>query len=125
MSFKYRDLKDLDSVREVKQIIVENKIENLLRGSHEEQFKWLASAIGVSTLMQFQGWSEFIEITERRNLFVHANGKVSAQYINICKKHKSIDGNISIGSTLEVSKEYFENAFKNLYKISIMLSYMP
>ena len=51
---KYRDLKDLDSVREVKQIIVENKIENLLRGSHEEQFKWLASAIGVSTLMQFQ-----------------------------------------------------------------------
>lgn len=112
MSFKYRDLKDLDSVREVKQIIVENKIESLLRDSHEEQFKWLASAIGVSTLMQFQGWSEFIEITERRNLFVHANGKVSAQYINICKKHKSIDGNISIGSTLEVSKEYFENAFK-------------
>lgn len=124
MSFKYRDLKDLDSVREVKQIIVENKIESLLRDSHEEQFKWLASAIGVSTLMQFQGWSEFIEITERRNLFVHANGKVSAQYINICKKHKALDCNISIGSTLKVSKEYFENAFKNLYKISIMLSYM-
>lgn len=124
MKFTYRDLKDLDSIREVKQVIVESKIENLLRDSHIEQFKWLASAMEVSTLTQFNGWSDFVELTERRNLFVHANGKVSAQYVTICKKYEALQEGVSIGTILGVDKSYFEKAFKNLYKIAIMLSHI-
>ena len=56
MQFCYRDLQGLDSIREVKRIIVDKKIEDLLRGSHAEQFKWLADALGVHTLTKFEDW---------------------------------------------------------------------
>ena len=33
-------------------------------------------------------WPAFMEITERRNLFVHTDGMVSSQYMTVCKLHK-------------------------------------
>src|SRR2546423_10410038 len=32
-------------------------------------------------------WPVFVEVTERRNLFAHCSGKVSAQYLTVCDNH--------------------------------------
>lgn len=124
MTFSYRDLQGLDNLTDVRKRIVDKRVETLLRDSHVAQIDWLAKAIKVDTLRAFKGWADFVEVTERRNLFVHANGTVSSQYIENCKKHEAFDRSILEGNKLVVDKAYFDKAFKVLYKIAIMLSQM-
>jgi len=124
LPFLYRDLQTFTDLRDIKNIIIDKNVETLLRDSHEEQFNWFSKALGVSTLKSFDGWSDFIELTERRNLFVHSNGTVSEQYITICKKHSALQKDIIAGNQLSVDKSYFEKAYKILYKTAIMLTQM-
>lgn len=124
MTFRYRDLQQFDNLSDVRKRIIDKRVEKLLRDSHVAQIDWLAGALGVGTLKAFKGWPEFVEVTERRNLFVHANGTVSAQYIDNCKNHAALDATILEGNQLTVDKAYFDKAFKILYKMAIMLSQM-
>jgi hypothetical protein len=68
-------------------------------------------------------WEKFIEITERRNLFVHSDGVVSSQYLNNCKVYKvKFEKEPQAGDKLVVTPEYFDLAYKTLYEISVKLT---
>lgn len=122
-TFTYKDLENLQSLKDVRKSIIDKKIDTELRESHIEQLNWLAGQLEVSTLTVFNGFSDFVEITQRRNLFVHADGIVSDQYIKVCKNHKALDENIQAGAKLDVSRECFEKAYHVLYRIGIMLTF--
>lgn len=122
-TFTYKDLESLQSLKDVKKLIVEKKIDTELRESHIEQLNWLAGQLGVSTLKEFNGFSDFVEITQRRNLFVHADGIVSDQYIAVCQTYNALDENIKAGAKLDVSHEYFNRAYHVLYRLGIMLTF--
>lgn len=122
MNFTYRQLAEYETLKEVKKNIIDNTIDKLFRDSHTEQMEWLEKAIEVNTLKQFAGWPSFIELTERRNLFVHADGIVSSQYLNECKKCKYNTNGIELGSKLTVDDEYFHKSFSLLYEMGIMLT---
>lgn len=121
-TFVYRDLVAFDSIKEVKKILIDERIDNLLRGSHTEQINWLEKAFCIQSLKKFDGWKKFIELTERRNLFVHSNGVVDSQYIAICQKNGYDTVGISIGTQLSVDKDYFVAAYKLVYQMGIVLS---
>lgn len=124
-SFCYRDLCDYSSVQEVKVEIVDETVEELLRDSHVKQFSWLATAMGISKLNDFKEWPDFVELTERRNLFVHSDGVVSQQYITVCGNEKvNMAKDVVKGCQLNVDKDYFEKAFKTLYIVGIKLTQM-
>ena len=106
----------------MKKLIIDNTIDKLFRDSHKEQIQWFEKAFEVNTLRKFAGWGDFIELTERRNLFVHADGIVSGQYIEECKKNDYQLGNINIGRKLIADNEYFEKSFRLLYEMAIMLT---
>ena len=124
MSFLYRDLQALESLKDVKNKIINKCIEDRLRDSHTKQFSWLAKALNVDELTKFEGWADFVELTERRNLFVHANGIVSGQYILECEKYQKLPPERIVGTQLSVDKDYFEKSYRLLYKIGIMLTQM-
>ena len=124
MQFLYKDLQQLKSLSDVKKKIIDKIIETQLRDSHRSQFDWLAKTLGVETLTKFSGWEEFVELTERRNLFVHSNGTVSTQYIEMCTKYGLLTAGIIEGMQLKVDDTYFENAYKTLYKTSVLLTQM-
>ncbi|MCG7859183.1 hypothetical protein MD537_19565, partial [Flavihumibacter sediminis] len=68
-------------------------------------------------------WEKFVEITERRNLFVHCDGVVSSQYLSNCRGAKvKFEKQIQVGEKLDVSPEYFDLAYKSLYEISVKLT---
>ncbi len=122
MNFLYRELVEYDSIKEVKKKIVETTIEKLFRDSHTEQIAWMEKAITIKTLRDFASWPNYIELTERRNLFVHSDGVVSSQYINECQKSGyKVDG-IPIGSRLLADKTYFDQSYNLLYEMAIMLT---
>ena len=123
-TFCYRDVCQYNSIQEIKQQIIDDIIDNLLRESHIEQIKIIAKLLGVNTLTKFEDWSAFVELTERRNLFVHTNGKISSQYIEICRKNSIDVSKCKLGEQLIVDKAYFTKAYEVLYIMGIMLSQM-
>lgn len=116
-------LMEFKSVENAKEYILEKEIETVLRKSHAEQFDWLEKKFGIHLRKGLPVWPTFIELTERRNLFVHANGVVSSQYLRVCKEHNvSLDEDIQVGKELDVSREYFIQAYKCIYEIGVKLA---
>ncbi|MCT7977617.1 hypothetical protein [Laspinema olomoucense] len=120
----FKQILEFDNLNSVKEHILEKEIETVLRESHTEHFKWLETKLGFNTLRKFDTkvWEDFIELTERRNLFVHCDGIVSSQYVKVCKEN-SVDNikSIEVGKTLDVNKKYFHKAYSSIYEISIKL----
>lgn len=121
-AFLYRDLQNFEVLSEVKACIIDDTIEGLLRDSHTKQIDWLEKVLDIKTLKQFEGWGNFIELTERRNLFVHSDGIVSSQYLSECSKWNVSVGDLSLGAKLSVDRDYFNAAYKLLYAMAIKLS---
>ena len=86
-NISFSDLMKFKSLKEAKDIIVEKEVETILRENHYKQIKWFENKLGMTLTKDLDIFSDFIEITERRNLFVHSNGVVSRQYLQICNEH--------------------------------------
>ena len=76
-----------DSISAVREATLNTEVEDLLRKSHPDQFSSLESKFNVELRKGLQEWPTFVELTERRNLYVHARGVVSRQYLDMCRKH--------------------------------------
>ena len=120
--FNYTDIIKFNSIDEIKEYVIEKEIETVLRKSHAKQFDWLEKLLGMTLRKGLDIWPTFIEVTERRNLFVHCDGVVSSQYIKNCERHKvDLDG-IKLGDQLKVSHEYFKKAYKCIFEIGVKLA---
>jgi hypothetical protein len=118
-------LTQFSSIQAAREYILEKEVETVLRSSHAEQFKWMESAFGLPLTKDLASWPSFIELTERRNLFVHTDGIVSSQYIAVCKLHKcSISEELKEGDPLGVPQAYFEAAHQCIYEIGVKLGHV-
>ena len=121
----FEDLNQFTSIAEAREYILEKEIEAILRYSHGEQFKWMEKAFNLPLTKELKNWGRFIEITERRNLFVHTDGVVSSQYLTVCFQHKyKIDDSIKEGTRLAVPQKYFESAYECIYEIGVKLGHV-
>ena len=112
----------LDAAREH---MLEKEVESILRSSHSDQFKWMERTFDLPLTKDLQRWPDFIEITERRNLFVHTDGVVSSQYIAVCKTSKCVlDAEVKEGDRLTVSQAYFESSHRCIYEIGVKLGHV-
>lgn len=118
----YKELVSFPDMAGARSYVVEWEIETLLRKSHSEQFDSLEKLFDIKLREGLAAWPTFIELTERRNLFVHTHGKVSAQYIKNCSDHKAAIEGVKLASTLDASHEYLIEAYKCLFEIGIKLS---
>lgn len=110
---------NLDAVKEK---IIDNEIDKTLRDSHVEQINWIKQKSGLSMDMDGSILSDFIEITERRNLYVHADGIVNDVYIKNCKKWGYIfEEDTIVGSALHVDDKYILDAIGCLSYVAIWL----
>ena len=127
--FTFQEILKFNDIDELKSEVIEKDVEKLLRESHYEQFKILERRITKLTGKEFTLTTNlpvlptFIEVAERRNLFVHCNGLVSQQYIDNCKKQKvkCLD-EINFGDELDVDPLYFNNAYKAYLEIGVKLN---
>uniref|UniRef100_Q3ATF7 Uncharacterized protein n=1 Tax=Chlorobium chlorochromatii (strain CaD3) TaxID=340177 RepID=Q3ATF7_CHLCH len=117
-----QDLQTLDAAREY---LVEKEVESVLRKSHSQQFEWLEKTFSVPLRKGLECWPRFIELTERRNLFVHADGIVSSQYLNVCGEHGVTHSEVlTSGTRLHVERSYFQLSAHCLMEIGIKLAHV-
>ena len=119
----FADLNDFNSIEEAREFIIEKEIESVLRKSHSEHFTYLENKIGMPLKKELPIWKTFIEITERRNLFVHCDGIVSSQYIKVCKENKCLPKDVELNKRLIADVKYFDSAYECLYEITTKLTH--
>jgi hypothetical protein len=124
----FQDILNFSDLEELKDYVIEKEIESLLRDSHYEQLKTLEKRVTKLTNKNFiltenlPILPHFVEVTERRNLFVHCNGIVSRQYLEVCKKHKVPNiSQVNINEQLDVDPFYFNNAYHAIFEIGVKL----
>lgn len=118
----FSELLNFKALDEAREFIIEKEVESVLRESHLKQFKWLESKLKMTLRKDLSSFSSFIEITERRNLFVHSNGYISRQYIDNCKENNVVDiDKVSIGDRLKVTPAYFSKCYSVLLEIGVKL----
>ncbi|MBK3519977.1 hypothetical protein [Carboxylicivirga marina] len=119
----FSDLIGFDSIEQAREHIIEKEVECVLRKSHSEHFDYLETKLNMPLRKKLPVWSKYIEITERRNLFVHCDGIVSSQYLKVCQQHKSDVHDIQLNQRLDVSLEYFDKAYKSLFELAVKLTH--
>lgn len=121
----FSQLVGFGSVEDAREYIVEKEVETVLRDSHSKQFDWLESKFGLKLREGLSIWPQFIEVTERRNLFVHNRGIVSNQYLQVCRKHNvTFDKEPQVGEELRVPPEYFSSAYETIFEIGVKLAHV-
>lgn len=119
----FSQLIEFESIESAREYVTEKEVENVLRKSHTEHFEYLESKLAITLRKELPIWQTFIEITERRNLFVHCDGIVSNQYLKVCKEHKCNLNKIVLNQRLEVDPTYFQKAYECLYELATKLTH--
>jgi hypothetical protein len=99
-------------------------VESVLREGHADQFRWMEGKFNVPLTKDLPSWPTFVEVTERRNLFVHSNGVVSGQYLTVCKRHGVDCSAVKLGQELDVNGKYFRLAYSTIIEIGIKLAHV-
>ncbi len=120
-SLTLAELSDFDSIEAAREVLLEREVEAVIRKSHVDQFKWLEKRFGVPLTKDLEVWPTFVELTERRNLFVHADGIVSQQYLAVCRDNGVDLGEVALGDKLSVPPDYFEAAHNCIFEIGVKL----
>lgn len=115
------EILEFQNLDEVKKALLEKEIETFRRDSYIEQFSQLERKFNL-TLRKFPEWGEFIELSQRRNLFTHNDGIVSEQYLTVCQREGLCPSKLpKIGDALKVDLEYFARALRVMAKVGYML----
>lgn len=124
-NIKYTELLSFKNLNEATETIIEKEVESVLRENHLNQIKWLENKIGMKLREGIPNLVNFIELTERRNLFVHCNGIVSRQYLEVCKENKvpNID-KLKPGDKLDAKTFYLTKSYYTLFEIGVKLGHV-
>lgn len=121
----FESLSSFPSIDAAREFILEKEVEAILRSSHADQFKWMERTFDIPLTKGLKSWPAFIELAERRNLFVHTDGIVSSQYISVCKLHKyPLEADVKEGQALGVTQTYFQDAHATIYEVGVKLGHV-
>jgi len=119
----YEEILQLGSIEEALTKFVSKEVDKILREAHADHIRYIDKQLKLNIEQQIIYWPDLIELTERRNLFVHTGGRVSQQYIRACKSNNiKLEPKIEENKILSVNEEYFKNAYKCLFEIGIKVS---
>jgi len=122
--FSFSDLTSFSNIDEARESIINKEIESVLRKSHTEQLNYISNTFSIKIAPRKDLLEKFVEITERRNLFVHCDGIVSSQYVDTCNKHGIKIDSKDIGSTLSVGSRYLKESYDVLYEMTVQITHV-
>ena len=119
----FSQLVTFKSIESARDYVIEKEIETILRKSHSEHFEYLEKKLSIQLRVNLPIWKTFIEITERRNLYVHCDGIVSSQYLKVCTDNDCDIAGVELNQKLNVDLGYFKRAYECLYELCVKLTH--
>jgi hypothetical protein len=118
----FAEISDFDHIEDIRKCVIEDELDAIFRGNHSDIFKSIEQILSIDPKPEEFTWKKFIEITERRNLFVHCNGIVSNQYIRTCRKYGVLDEEITVGQRITADNKYLKECHSIIYEIGVTFS---
>jgi hypothetical protein len=122
-ALSFREVVDLGSIDEAREYIIEREIDKIIRLSHIDQIKWFEKTLKIQFTELYDSIPQFVELMERRNLFVHADGVVSRHYLRVCVKHGIDASDSKQGQKLFVEPSYFLMVARILLEVGVLLGH--
>ncbi|QDT66372.1 hypothetical protein [Calycomorphotria hydatis] len=126
----FREICEFESIENARDHILEKEVESIIRESNEKRFSRMMEVFSIKLREDLPVWPYFIELSERRNLFVHTGGAVSSQYLQVCDANgvdfsaDVLGGRPDLGQTLTASKSYFRHSYRVLFEIAVKLTHV-
>ncbi len=122
-SIPVREAVNYSSIEELRETLINDEIDKAQRDTFENQIKWIIGRVdGMDDFTpHYAEWPEILELFERRNLFVHANGTVNEHYLRASKKYKFKDKTErNLGDELHAGPKYFTASVHNVIHFGAM-----
>lgn len=120
-SISLTELEQIGNVDEAKRLIVDRKVDDLLRKSMDDWVTWF-ERIGVKLKDMPDEWASFVEIFARRNVVVHAGGRVTEQYLSILRSTGLRNSDLpKLGADLELDDAYLDTSSEHLLSCGVLL----
>lgn len=114
------DLKSFGSLKDAESFLIENKIEEILRSSIKDWFKFLKEDLKLGMSYNNNYEEDLIEIYQRRNILIHNGGIVNSIYLSKVSdkfKQKNI-----INDKIEVDNNYLDESISKLELIFTLIA---
>ena len=119
-----KEVLNMSSFDDVIGKITEDEVEALMRGSHDEQIKYIKDKLDINIREYYDEWGDFIEIFERRNLIAHGNYIVNSHYIRNCNKHGFDVSEDQDGKKLSLDEQYLSKSSDRLLEFGLSLMFV-
>ncbi len=120
----YKNLLSMTSFDDAIEHAIEEEIASQMRGSHEEQVKFIKENLDLDIRKGYDEWPEYVELFERRNLVAHGDLVANVIYINNCKRNGYDVSDINPGDRLTITSEYLINSARRLMEFGLLLIFV-
>lgn len=117
-NLSFKQIKNLGSIDEAVEFLINTEIEQVMRGSFEDWIKFIKSKSGAKIGYLNQPLELINEIYLRRNLLVHNNGLVNSIYLSKLTETQKKD--VKIGEDRSPDKDYLHRSI-NLIELNLIL----
>lgn len=115
------DLRGFGSIDEAEKWLVGKEVDSVLRGDTKSQLEYLSKRPKVNVEPINKHIDNLIEISQRRNIFVHNRGLANKIYIANVSRNFLDTYKIQDGEPVEIDQDYLLNAINIVYSIGIIL----
>lgn len=113
------------SMDELKDAVINDEIDRIQRQNVDEQISWIIAKVPdmENFRPKYSDWANIIELFERRNLFIRANGVVNKHYLKALEKLNPVHGkDAKIGDELHAYSKYYSESVRTVFHFGVMLS---
>jgi len=114
----------MSSFEEVIGKITEDEVEGIMRGSHDDQIKYVEENLDIKIRSHYEEWGEFMEIFERRNLIAHGNNTINLHYSKNCNSHGFKVSEDQVGTQLSLDEGYLSRSSDRLLEFGLSLMFV-
>jgi hypothetical protein len=119
----FSELHNIEDIRIVRERIIDEEISSVLRQSHIDHFEYLEKKTKLALRSDAELWSKFVEITQRRHLIAHTDGRVSQQYLQVCQTSGvDLKESEKLNNKIQISQTYFQESSDLLAELGVKLS---
>jgi hypothetical protein len=119
-SLTLSELQSIGTVEEAKSLLIDLRIEEILRGSFKDWTSFLKKHLNLSMgYLSADDEGYLIEICQRRNLLVHNGGIVNKIYLT--KVPESVRPDLGIGQPIGVSQSYLDSSINRFERFFFLV----
>lgn len=122
LEIPYRDVVSAKDFQNLQESLIRDIVDGIMWKSRSDQLKWLETYVTkekfLNTIPQYE---KFIEIAERRNVYVHNNGIVNSAYLSRVNIEKAGIKDATLGKRLHLTSKYFDESADVLVEAYVII----